>query len=127
MAVTSRSGLFVLSVLLLTTATALAQANFGPMNEGAPDSQFTPMSVRAGSASRIGAYDDPTSARDGCINVPGQAHNSSDCSPLYKWDPSWVVPNKPLDKMTGAEENMVRSYNILHPMTPEQLREAIRK
>lgn len=124
MAVIRASGITSLAVLLLTTAAALAQGNFGPINEGAPDTQLTPMSVQAGSASRIGAFDDPTSARDGCINVPGRAHSSSDCSPIYKWDPSWVVPNKPLDQMTGAEENMVRSYNILHPMTSEALKQA---
>jgi hypothetical protein len=53
-------------------------------------------------------------SRDGCINYPGEAHNSADCSRIISWDPSWVVPNKPLSEMTGAEENMVRSYNILH-------------
>jgi hypothetical protein len=71
------------------------------------------VSVAMGGASRITAKDDPYAARDGCINYPGQAHNSADCSRIISWDPSWMVPNKPLSEMTGAEENMVRSYNIL--------------
>jgi hypothetical protein len=72
------------------------------------------VSVTMGGASRITAKDDPYAARDGCINYPGQAHNSADCSRIISWDPSWVVPSKPLSEMTGAEENMVRSYNILN-------------
>lgn len=70
-------------------------------------------SVVASSGSRIGIFDDPFAARDGCINYPRQAHNSADCSRIIKWDPSWVLPKKPLSEMTGAEENMVRSYHIL--------------
>jgi hypothetical protein len=70
--------------------------------------------VSPGSTGRFPDGLDKYSARDGCINYPGQAHNSADCSRIISWDPSWVLPNKPLDKMTGAEENMVRSYNILN-------------
>jgi hypothetical protein len=75
--------------------------------------------VTAGSASRLAPTQDPYAARDGCINYPGQAHNSADCGRILAWDPSWVLPNKPLSEMTGAEENMVRSYNILHPHSAE--------
>lgn len=71
------------------------------------------VNVQAGSASRIMGGNDGA-ARDGCINYPGRAHNSADCSPVLAWDDSWVVPDKPLSKMTGAEENMVRNYNLLH-------------
>jgi hypothetical protein len=67
-----------------------------------------------GSGSRLTPMEDPMAARDGCINYPGRAHNSADCSLITQWDPSWVVPNKPLSEMTGAEENMVRNYNLLH-------------
>ena len=70
--------------------------------------------VSADSASRLTPNDDPFAARDGCINYPGRAHNSADCSLITAWDPSWEVPNKPLNRMTGAEENMLRSYNLLH-------------
>lgn len=70
--------------------------------------------VTADSAGRIAPFNDPTAARDGCINYPGRAHNSADCSLVTTWDPSWTVPNKPLSEMTGAEENMLRSYNLLH-------------
>jgi hypothetical protein len=74
--------------------------------------------VTAGSASRLATMEDPYAARDGCINYPGQAHNSADCSRIITWDPNWVLPDKPLSEMTGAEENMIRSYNILHPNHP---------
>lgn len=74
--------------------------------------------VTAGSASRLATMEDPYAARDGCINYPGQAHNSADCSRIITWDPNWVLPDKPLSEMTGAEENMIRSYNILHPNNP---------
>ena len=77
---------------------------------------ITGIRTRVGSSSnsRLAPMDDPLAARDGCINYPGKAHNSADCSLLNYWDPSWVVPNKPLAEMTGAEENMLRSYNLLH-------------
>ena len=52
-------------------------------------------------------------ARDGCINVPGVAHSSADCSVMTWMDPNTVLPTKPLAEMSGAEENLVRSYNIL--------------
>jgi hypothetical protein len=77
---------------------------------------ITGIRTRVGSSSnsRLAPMDDPLAARDGCINYPGKAHNSADCSLLNYWDPNWIVPNKPVSEMTGAEENMLRSYNLLH-------------
>jgi hypothetical protein len=72
-----------------------------------------PAHITAGSASRLMPSDDPLSARDGCINFPGQAHNSADCSRILSWDPQWKLPDKPVSEMTGAEENMLRNYRIL--------------
>jgi len=72
-----------------------------------------PATFNTTSSSRIGAFDDPSSARDGCVNVPGMAHSSSDCAPIYWMDPNTVLPNKPLSELTGAEENLLRSANIL--------------
>ena len=69
--------------------------------------------VSASTGSRIISTDDPLAARDGCINYPREAHNSADCSRVFAWDPSWELPKKRLSEMTGAEENMVRSYHIL--------------
>jgi hypothetical protein len=90
--------------------TSLSSDVMGGNSFGAgPDVQ-----VRAGSASRLAPMNDASAARDGCINYPGQAHNSADCSRVLQWDPNWVLPQKPLSEMTGAEENMVRNYNILH-------------
>lgn len=116
--------------LLVTTAAVSAQGSMGAISgslsgldgfssdimNGAQGAVSTGIgvSVTMGGASRITPKDDPYAARDGCINYPAEAHNSADCSRIISWDPSWVVPNKPLSEMTGAEENMVRSYNILH-------------
>ena len=64
--------------------------------------------------SRMGpAPRDFWTARDGCENIPGQAHNSADCSSIDELDPNLVLPDKPLEKMTGAERNLWRSYFIL--------------
>jgi hypothetical protein len=52
-------------------------------------------------------------ARDGCENIPGQAHNSADCSRIDRLDPDDVVPNKPISAMSGAELNMLRNQRIL--------------
>jgi len=112
-------------ILLAATVAASAQAiggSLGGMDSFSSDimngqqgavSTGIGVSVTMGGASRITPKDDPYAARDGCINYPGQAHNSADCSRIISWDPSWVVPNKPLSEMTGAEENMLRNYNIL--------------
>jgi len=50
--------------------------------------------VSADSGSRIGPVSDPFAARDGCTNIPNQAHNSADCSRIVAWDPSWALPDK---------------------------------
>lgn len=52
-------------------------------------------------------------ARDGCENIPGQAHNSADCSRIDRLDPREVPPNKPVSQMTGAERNLLRNHRIL--------------
>jgi len=111
-------------VLFATIAAASAQGTIGSIGGGSTFSSDVmsgndivtgvDVRVRGGSASRLAPAEDPYAARDGCINYPGQAHNSADCSRIIVWDPSWVLPNKPLSEMTGAEENMIRSYNILH-------------
>jgi hypothetical protein len=85
-----------------------ARAQVSDSGQGGPLVTFN-----TSSTSRIGAFDDPTSARDGCVNVPGQAHNSSDCAPIYWMDPNTVLPDKPFRELTGAEENLLRSANIL--------------
>jgi hypothetical protein len=55
-------------------------------------------------------------ARDGCVNVPGVAHNSADCSTIPPQDFSKVM-NTPTTVMTGrpsgATENHERNIRIL--------------
>jgi hypothetical protein len=75
------------------------------------------------SGTRIGPPDDPSAARDGCMNVPGVAHSSADCSVMTWMDPNTVLPDKPLDQMSGAEENLVGNYNLLvkNPVKPRSV------
>lgn len=121
----------VVAVFLFAMSAAASAQNSGPIGSiGGGGEAFSSdvmtggyasgvdVRVSAGSASRLPAMEDPSAARDGCINYPGQAHNSADCSRIITWDPTWVLPSKPLSEMTGAEENMIRSYNILHPKGP---------
>lgn len=65
------------------------------------------------SISRMAPSIDPLSARDGCEDIPGIAHNSADCSRILEWDWSWDLPAKPRSEMSGAELNMLRNYRIL--------------
>ncbi len=55
-------------------------------------------------------------ARDGCVNVPGVAHNSADCSTIPPQDysqvrntPSTVATGRP----SGATENHERNIRIM--------------
>jgi hypothetical protein len=75
------------------------------------------------SGTRIGPANDPSAARDGCMNVPGVAHSSADCSVMTWMDPNTVLPDKPLDQMSGAEENLIRNYNLLvkNPVKPRSV------
>ena len=69
--------------------------------------------TNSSSSSRIGSPDDQLAARDGCMNIPGVAHSSADCSVITWMDPNTKLPDKPLSQLSGAEENLIRSYNIL--------------
>ncbi len=113
---------------LVLTAPASAQSRFGSIGGTGNSSGGFAQDVFSGNpqdvtgfsrrvtdtTSRIGSSaEDPSMGKDGCANVPNHAHFSSDCSPMIAWDPSWVLPTKPLNQLSGAEENMVRSYHIL--------------
>ena len=55
-------------------------------------------------------------ARDGCVNVPGVAHNSADCSTIPPQDYSKVLNTPSTDlsgKPTGATENHERNIRIM--------------
>jgi hypothetical protein len=75
-----------------------------PLAASAQDSSVN----RTGPATR-----DFWAARDGCENIPGQAHNSADCSRIDRLDPDIVLPDKPVSQMTGAELNLLRNHRIL--------------
>jgi len=57
-----------------------------------------------------------TAARDGCINVPGEAHNSADCSKIDASDYNTAQNTASTDlsgRPTGATENAARNARIL--------------
>ncbi|MBV9549156.1 MAG: hypothetical protein JO256_05720 [Alphaproteobacteria bacterium] len=100
----------LIAILAATSVPALADGDYMVGTSSTVTGYATTLSH---SGTRLATGDDPAAARDGCINVPGVAHNSSDCSPMTWMDPNTVLPNKPLNQLTGAEENLIRSYNIL--------------
>lgn len=85
--------LWILGLVLFVPVAALAQGSSA--NRTAPVSR------------------DLWAASDGCENIPGQAHNSADCSRIDQLNPRDVLPNKPISQMTGAERNMLRNHRIL--------------
>ena len=57
-----------------------------------------------------------TSARDGCVNVPGVPHNSADCSRIPRSDYNTARNDFSTDlsgKPTGATENAARNQRIM--------------
>ena len=57
-----------------------------------------------------------TPARDGCVNVPGEAHNSADCSKIDASDYNTAKNEFSRDlsgRPTGATENAARNARIL--------------
>jgi|SRR6185312_12697717 hypothetical protein len=90
--------LLIASALLLSALPAMAQDNTIP--------RYDP---RAGFI-----YERP--ARDGCVNVTGVPHNSSDCSVIPKSDyPNFMnTPQTDLSgRPTGASENAERNRRIM--------------
>ena len=93
---------------------------------------WVPVSALAqgSSAGRIAPVSrDLWAARDGCENIPGQAHNSADCSRIDQLSPRDVPPDKPVNQMTGAERNLLRNHRILSATaaTLEKVRRAAPK
>jgi hypothetical protein len=99
----------ILGAVLLLPAAAMAQTAMVSTNT--ESNGFVTNATRT--TSRIGGDFDPSSARDGCVNVPGKAHNSADCGTIYWMDPNTVLPDKPAYQLTGAEENLLRNARIL--------------
>ena len=60
-------------------------------------------------------------ARDGCINVPGEAHNSADCSKIDATDGNTAMNSPSRDlagRPTGTTENADRNTRILSGQSP---------
>src|SRR4051812_11413076 len=87
-------------VMTLLPLVALAQTNADPTRGGRD-----PYRAGAGGA-----------ARDGCVNVTGEAHNSADCSRIPANDRNTVMNSHSTDlsgRPTGASENAARNQRIL--------------
>jgi hypothetical protein len=101
-------------VLAIVPAAAFAQgSNIASMNES--KARWQPWSASApmfnNSHAAIG-----TPARDGCINIPGEAHNSADCSRIDASDKNTAMNTPSVDlagRPTGATENAERNARIL--------------
>lgn len=90
--------LLIASALLLSVLPAIAQDNSIP--------RYDPRS----------GYQYGRAARDGCVNVTGVPHNSSDCSTIPKSDyPNFMnTPQTDLSgRPTGATENAERNRRIM--------------
>lgn len=61
-------------------------------------------------------------ARDGCINVPGEAHNSADCSKIPPSDYNTADNRSSTDlagRPTGATENAERNARIMNGVSAD--------
>jgi hypothetical protein len=62
-----------------------------------------------------------TPARDGCVNVPGEAHNSADCSRIDASDGNTAMNSPSRDlagRPTGTTENADRNARVLSGQAP---------
>lgn len=100
--------------LMAVPVAALAQgSNVASRNES--NARWQPWSATApmmnNSRAAIG-----TPARDGCINIPGEAHNSADCSKIDASDRNTAMNTASTDmagQPTGTTENAARNARIL--------------
>jgi hypothetical protein len=107
------------AALALIPAAAFAQgSNTASRNES--DSANAPFNTLAPQYNNSRAASG-TPARDGCINVPGEAHNSADCSKVDASDANTAMntPSRDLSgRPTGTTENADRNARILSGTSP---------
>jgi|GEM_PF-4773109 hypothetical protein len=103
------------AVVALVPAIALAQGsnidsrNSNNAQTGVPWNTTTPQPNNS-------HYAAGTASRDGCENIPGEAHNSADCAKIDASDMN-TAENRPTTDIsgrpTGASENADRNARIL--------------
>jgi hypothetical protein len=104
----------VVIALSLLPAAAFAQGSNADSvkqsraRRGVPWSALAPMFNNDHSAAGV-------AARDGCVNVPGEAHNSADCSrlPRNALNTQNTATTDLSGRPTGASENAERNARIL--------------
>ena len=107
--------LSVLAVALVAVPVVAFAQSSNVASRNASNTRWQPWSATApmmnNSKAAIG-----TPARDGCINIPGEAHNSADCSKIDASDRNTAM-NTPTNDMagrpTGTTENAERNARIL--------------
>lgn len=106
--------LLACSLAVASIAPAHAQgSNTASVNES--KARWQPWSASAPMANNSHAAIG-TPARDGCIDIPGEAHNSADCSRIDATDKNTAKNTYTVDadgRPTGATENAERNRRIL--------------
>jgi hypothetical protein len=108
------------AVIALVPAAAFAQGSGAASRAESNASAGVPFNTQAPQPnnSHIAAG---TAARDGCVNVPGEAHNSADCSKIDASDYNTANNSFSRDlsgRPTGATENAARNARILSGQSP---------
>lgn len=103
------------AAIALVPAAAFAQGSNAASRAESNANAGVPFNVRAPQPnnSHVAAG---TAARDGCVNVPGEAHNSADCSRIDASDVNTADNSFSRDlsgRPTGATENAARNARIL--------------
>jgi hypothetical protein len=104
----------LIPVVAFAQGSSTASRNAGAADYGVPFNTQAPQANNSHAASG-------TPARDGCINVPGEAHNSADCSRIDASDTNTAMnsPSRDLSgRPTGTTENAERNSRILSGESP---------
>jgi hypothetical protein len=105
----------LVAALALVPAVALAQgSNTASRNEANAPAGVNPMTMSP--QANASAASAGTPARDGCVNVPGEAHNSADCSKVGPADANTAMNranSAGSNPASGATENAARNDRVL--------------
>lgn len=107
--------LSIAAAMALLPAIAFAQASGTASRNASAAAIGVPFNTQAPQPNNSHAASG-TAARDGCINVPGEAHNSADCSRIDASDTNTAMntPSRDLSgRPTGTTENAARNARIL--------------
>jgi hypothetical protein len=115
-------GEFIMTLKMLSLAAAVALAPVAAFAQASNTASVNESRSPVGVYKRIAPQPNNsnvasgTPARDGCVNVPGEAHNSADCSKIDASDYNTARNQFSTDlsgRPTGATENAERNARIL--------------